>query len=65
MTACVNVYISVFDITGSAARTAAINNTYGCDADELCLSFIIKMLQADGKSGHRAVCPRDFPFARR
>lgn len=28
---------------------SAINNMYGCDTDELCSSFIIKMLLADGK----------------
>lgn len=37
------------------ARTAAINNSYGCDPDELSLSFIITILQAEGKSDHKAV----------
>lgn len=38
-----------------------INNTQGCDTNELCLSFIINIPQAEGKSEHIAVCHGDFP----
>lgn len=57
-----DVYVCVYGLCGStASNIPAINNTYGCDTNGLCLLFIIKTQQAEGKSDHVAVCPWDFP----
>lgn len=46
---CAGVYACVYDLTARTSSIPAINNAYPCDTDELCLSVIIKISQAERK----------------